>query len=69
MSVGWVKSSESIGNGQCVEVADLRDGIVGVRNIRHADMGGPILAFTGDEWRAFIKGARNGEFDKFGGTE
>jgi hypothetical protein len=69
VSVSWVKSSASHANGNCVEVADLRDGIVGVRNSRHADMGGPILAFTPDEWHAFIGGVRNGEFDRFGGAQ
>jgi hypothetical protein len=61
----WVKSSLSLANGNCVEVADLPGGRVGVRNSR--DPGGPVLRFTPDEWRAFLGGARNGEFDGFGG--
>jgi hypothetical protein len=60
----WVKSSESFANGNCLEVAELPDGIVGVRNSR--DPGGPVLQFTGDEWRVFLGGARRGEFDRFG---
>lgn len=60
----WVKSSLSFSNGNCVEVADLADGSIGVRNSR--DPGGPVLQFTPDEWHAFIAGARNGEFDQFG---
>lgn len=60
----WVKSSLSFANGNCVEVADLAEGEIGVRNSR--DPGGAILRFTSDEWQAFIGGVRNGEFDRFG---
>lgn len=60
----WVKSSLSFANGNCVEVADLRGGEIGVRNSR--DSGGPVLRFTPDEWHAFIGGVRKGEFDGFG---
>lgn len=59
----WVKSSLSFSNGNCVEVASLPDGVVGVRDSKDAD--GPILRFTADEWHAFIGGVRNGEFDRF----
>lgn len=62
--VNWVKSSLSFANGNCVEVADLPGGGVGVRNSR--DITGPVLRFTPDEWQAFVGGARNGEFDTFG---
>ena len=60
----WVKSSLSFSNGNCVEVADLPAGGVGVRNSR--DPHGAVLRFTPDEWQAFVGGARNGEFDSFG---
>jgi hypothetical protein len=60
----WVKSSLSFANGNCVEVANLPDGRVGVRHSK--DVTGPILRFTPDEWHAFLGGARNGEFDRFG---
>jgi Domain of unknown function (DUF397) len=60
----WVKSSLSFANGNCVEVASLSGGEVGVRNSR--DIAGGILRFTPDEWHAFIGGVRNGEFDRFG---
>jgi hypothetical protein len=62
--LNWVKSSLSFSNGNCVEVASLADGGVGVRNSR--DAGGSVLAFTPDEWHAFLGGVRNGEFDSFG---
>jgi hypothetical protein len=60
----WVKSSLSFANGNCVEVADLPGGAIGVRNSRDAE--GPVLRFTSDEWYAFLGGVRNGEFDGFG---
>ena len=57
----WIKSSLSFSNGNCVEVASLPGGEVGVRDSK--DVEGPVLRFTPDEWRAFVGGARNGEFD------
>jgi hypothetical protein len=60
----WVKSSLSFSNGNCVEVADLPGGGIGVRNSR--DPEGLVLRFTPDEWHAFLGGAQNGEFDSFG---
>ena len=56
----WFKSSFSAA-GNCVEVANLPEGEVGVRNSR--DAAGPVLRFTPDEWHAFLGGVRNGEFD------
>ena len=60
----WIKSSLSYANGNCVEVASLPGGEIGVRNSR--DSAGPVLQFTSDEWHAFLGGVRNGEFDSFG---
>ena len=60
----WVKSSLSFSTGNCVEVTGLPNGEVGVRNSR--DPEGPVLRFTADEWQAFLGGAQNGEFDRFG---
>lgn len=59
----WVKSSLSYHNGNCVEIANLPQGIA-MRDSK--DASGPILRFTGTEWQAFLEGARNGEFDRFG---
>ena len=60
----WIKSSLSFSNGNCVEVANLAGGRVGVRHSK--DTEGPVLRFTPDEWHAFLGGVRNGEFDSFG---
>jgi hypothetical protein len=60
-STRWAKSSLSLANGDCVEVATLPDGQIGVRDSKDAT--GPVLRFTPSEWQAFIGGVRNGEFD------
>ena len=60
----WVKSSLSFSNSNCVEVANLPGGQVGVRHSKHTE--GVVLRFTSDEWQAFLGGVRNGEFDSFG---
>ena len=62
----WFKSSLSFSSGNCVEVADMPGGTIGLRNSRHAT--GPVLQFTPGEWQAFLAGVRNGEFDKLGGS-
>lgn len=62
----WTKSSFSFANGNCVEVAGLPDGGIGVRDSKNTE--GPVLRFTSDEWTAFLGGVRNGEFDRFGSS-
>jgi hypothetical protein len=60
-SVTWKKSRRSNPSGNCVELAELPDGGVAVRNSR--DPEGPALIYTNDEIAAFILGARDGEFN------
>jgi Domain of unknown function (DUF397) len=62
--VQWVKSSYSFANGNCVEIATLADGMVGIRNSKDPD--GPVLRFTPGEWNAFLSGTLAGEFDQAG---
>lgn len=58
----WRKSSRSNDgvDGNCVEVAELADGIA-LRDSKHPT--GPVLVFPGAEWRAFLSGTRTGQFD------
>lgn len=56
----WTKSSFSV-NDNCVEVAHLDGGDVGVRHSKNPD--GNVLRFTRTEMRAFLDGAKAGEFD------
>lgn len=58
----WRKSSYSNGNGgDCVEVADLQEGIRAVRDSK--DPSGPALRFSAAEWSTFTAAVRTGEFD------
>ena len=59
--VHWRKSRASNPNGDCVELAGLDDGAVAVRNSR--DPRGPALIFTRAEIAAFLRGAKDEEFD------
>ncbi|MFI6774149.1 DUF397 domain-containing protein [Nocardia sp. NPDC050412] len=58
----WFKSSHSGGGQDCIEVAHLDSGMVGVRDSRNPT--GPALVFTPGEWDAFTAGVNDGEFDR-----
>ncbi|WP_433681536.1 DUF397 domain-containing protein [Nocardia sp. CA-119907] len=58
----WFKSSHSGGGQDCVEVAHLDGGMVGVRDSNNPT--GPALVFTPGEWEAFTAGVQDGEFDR-----
>lgn len=58
----WFKSSRSQSGKECVEVAFLDRGMVGVRDSKNPT--GPALVFTPGEWDAFVADARDGEFDR-----
>lgn len=57
----WFKSSRSGGNQDCVEVAHLGEGFVGLRDSKNPT--GPALVFTPGEWDAFLAGTKGGGFD------
>ncbi|MGK8559061.1 DUF397 domain-containing protein [Nocardia gipuzkoensis] len=56
----WFKSSHSSGGQDCVEVAFLEGGHVGVRDSKNP--AGPVLAFAPGEWDAFTAGVMDGKF-------
>ena len=66
---GWVKSSHSFSNGNCVEVraAGQHGEWVMVRDSK--DPAGPQLAFTAADWVAFLRGVNAGEFDRIGAPQ
>jgi hypothetical protein len=58
----WVKARASgSSGGNCVEVAGLPDRTRLVRDSKNP--GGPRLTVTLRQWRAFVAGVRDGEFD------
>jgi hypothetical protein len=59
--VAWRRATASNPSGDCIEVAALESGAVAVRNSR--DPHGPALVYTRAEIAAFIRGAKDGEFD------
>lgn len=61
--VEWIKSARSNQSGNCVEMAQLPDGGVAVRNSRYPE--GPALVYTREEMAAFVEGAKDGDFDAF----
>ncbi|MFF5673813.1 DUF397 domain-containing protein [Streptomyces hygroscopicus] len=57
----YIKSSYSGQNNNCVEIAVTSNGGRAVRDSKNP--GGPSLHFTGEGWRAFLRGVEGGAFD------
>lgn len=55
--ISWKKSSYSAANGNCVEVARLGAGDIGVRDSKNAAR--PGLGFTPASWRTFISAVKS----------
>ena len=62
-AASWRKSSYSSA-GNCVEVAELPGGRIGVRNSNHPL--DAVAVFTRSEIDAFLQGVKAGEFDDLG---
>jgi Domain of unknown function (DUF397) len=58
----WRKSSYSAANGDCVEVARLADGHIGVRDSRNIVL--PALRFTPTLWQTFVGELKHGRPDR-----
>ncbi len=56
----WRKSTRSGNQANCVMVRNSPT-TVQVKDSKHPE--GAVLSFTHDEWRAFVGGAAEGEFD------
>ncbi|MFI6048219.1 DUF397 domain-containing protein [Nocardia sp. NPDC051321] len=58
----WFKSSYSNPDGDCVEVAFLDSGLIGVRDSKNPN--GSALLFTHGDWDAFTAGVLDGQFNR-----
>jgi hypothetical protein len=56
----WRKAQLSTNNGACLEIGSIA-GKIAVRDSK--DPSGPVLVYTPIEFRAFLDGAKKGEFD------
>ncbi|MFE4666626.1 DUF397 domain-containing protein [Streptomyces sp. NPDC056716] len=56
----WQKSSFSDAGQGCVEITDLPDGGIAVRDSKNPDR--PALRYNAEEWAAFRRGMFAGEF-------
>ncbi len=57
----WRKSKRSAGNGACVEIAQLPQSHVGVRDSKNVT--GPVLVFESADFQAFLRCAKDSRFD------
>ncbi|MFC9437926.1 DUF397 domain-containing protein [Nocardia sp. NPDC057030] len=58
----WFKSRRSGASKDCVEVAFIEGGAVGVRDSKNPT--GPALVFAPEAWDAFTTRIADGEFDR-----
>ncbi|WP_375154844.1 DUF397 domain-containing protein [Nocardia cyriacigeorgica] len=58
VAASWYKSTKSAGGKDCVEVAHLDRGRVGVRDSKNPS--GPALVFAPSAWDSFVRTTRSG---------
>ena len=56
-----LKVSSLCGGGECVAVAKLANGNIAIHDKK--DLSHKPMVFTHAEWKAFVAGVKNGEFD------
>lgn len=61
MELHWQKSSFSADTGSCIEIAEQGDWIF----LRESDDPEVVVRTTRRKLRAFLEGAKAGEFDRF----
>jgi Domain of unknown function (DUF397) len=59
--VAWRKSTRSNSSGNCVQLARLDSGQVGMRDSKNPD--GPALIFTGAETAEWLRDLKSGKHD------
>ncbi len=57
----WRKSRYSNSSGECVQLAELPNQGIAIRNSRYPN--GPALIYTYAEFAAFVHGVKKGDFD------
>src|SRR5580704_4574133 len=58
----WTWRSAKCSTQSCVEIADVPDGSVAIRDSKAGETS-PVLLFSADEWSAFVTGIKAGDFD------
>jgi len=61
-ALNWIRSTRSMTNGNCVEVAPEPGQFIRVRDSKNPS--GAVLGFPSAEWNAFVGAVRKGRFDR-----
>jgi len=60
----WRKSSFSTYNGNCVEVAQFSNGLIGIRDTKDSGSGS-VLVFAGAPWQKFLNAVKSELIPRF----
>jgi Domain of unknown function (DUF397) len=59
----WTHAKGCAGNGSCIEVRLIADGMVAIRNSQNISRIAILISVSTDEWAAFVAGVKAGDFD------